>query len=104
MEVWQSTQRSPNRGKLPARELVPKVLEGYLDAAHKDECSFSDLTAVATGGTYTTPSVIALNATYINYISEKPKRRNRRLVTAYWIPMSLWSVEKTYSRQKPCFS
>src|ERR1041385_688061 len=32
---------------------------------------------------------------------QKPKKRNSRPVTAYWMPMTLWSVENTYWRQKP---
>ena len=40
----------------------------------------------------------------MSIISEKPKRRNRRPVMAYWMPMTLWSVEKTYLRQKPSSS
>lgn len=35
--------------KLPARALAPRALEGFLNAAHKEECSFSDLRAGATG-------------------------------------------------------
>ena len=54
--------------KLPDRELPAKVLEDYLGASHKDECGFKDLDAAASGKTYTTPSGIALNATYINFL------------------------------------
>ena len=54
--------------KLPDRELAAKVFEDYLRASHKDECGFTDLDAAASGRTYTTPSGIALNATYINYL------------------------------------
>ena len=42
--------------------------ENYLNASHKDEYDFSDLTAVASSKTYTSPSGIALNATYINFL------------------------------------
>ena len=37
-------------------------------------------------------------------IRQKPKSRNSRPVTAYWMPITLWSVEKTYLRQKPSAS
>ena len=30
---------------VPARVVAAKVLEGYLNAAHRDECGFNDLTA-----------------------------------------------------------
>ena len=53
---------------LPDRELAAKVLESYLNASHKDEYGFSDLKALVAGRTYTTPSGIALNATYIDYL------------------------------------
>jgi hypothetical protein len=33
--------------------------------------------------------------------SEKPMSRNTWAVSAYWIPTTLWSCEKTYVRQKP---
>jgi hypothetical protein len=69
--------------RLPDREIAPKVMEGYLNAAHKDEYSFSDLTAATTGRTYTTPNGIALNATYINYLRRTlPARSVRLRVTA----------------------
>jgi hypothetical protein len=74
--------------KLPARELAPRALEGFLNAAHKEECSFSDLTAVATGRTYTTPSGVALNATYINYLRRTlPTRSVRFRMTAPMQPV-----------------
>ena len=50
--------------KLPDREVSAKILEDYLGAAYKDECGFKDLDAAASGLTVTTPSGIALNATY----------------------------------------
>ncbi len=69
--------------KLPDRELAAKVLEDYLNAAHKDECTFGDLTAAVTGKTYATPSGIALNATYINYLRRTlPARSVRFRMTA----------------------
>jgi len=54
--------------KLPDREVSAKILEDYLGAAYKDECGFKDLDAAASGLTVTTPSGIALNATYIKYL------------------------------------
>jgi len=53
---------------LPAREIPGKVLETYLNAERKDEYGLRDLTAAATGKTFTTPTGIPLNATYINYL------------------------------------
>ena len=53
---------------LPAKEIPGKVMETYLNAAHKDEYGFGDLTPVATGKTYMTPAGIPLSATYINYL------------------------------------
>jgi hypothetical protein len=54
--------------KLPERELATKVLEGYLNAPHKEEYNLSDLNVAASGKTYTAPNGLALNATYINFI------------------------------------
>jgi hypothetical protein len=54
--------------KLPERELPPKALEGYLTASHKDEFRMGDLEAAASGRTYTSPSGVAMNATYINFL------------------------------------
>src|SRR6476659_1979666 len=65
--------------QLPERELGAGVLERYLSAAHRDECRFSDLTAAATGRTYTTPSGIALNGTYIDYLRRTLPTRSVRL-------------------------
>jgi len=53
---------------LPEREIPGKVLETYLNAERKDEYDLGDLTPAATGKTFTTPSGIPLNATYINYL------------------------------------
>src|SRR5690349_16555510 len=53
---------------LPTRDLQGKVVEDYLKAPHKDECGFGDLTLAGTGKTYTSPTGIALNATYINFL------------------------------------
>jgi hypothetical protein len=54
--------------KLPSRELVAKVLEGYLAAAHKAEYSFSDLRVAEPSKTYASPSGVLMNATYIDYL------------------------------------
>src|SRR5258705_10506600 len=36
----------------------------------------------------------------ISIIRLKPKKRNARAVTPYWMPIILWSTEKMYLRQK----
>src|SRR6185295_7935914 len=38
----------------------------------------------------------------ITIIRQKPKNRNISAVKPYWQPMTLWSVEKMYLRQKGC--
>jgi hypothetical protein len=53
---------------LPDRELAAKVLEDYLKAPYKDECALNDLKEVVTGRTYTTPSGINVNATYVKFL------------------------------------
>ena len=53
---------------LPARVVPAKVLENYLAAKPKDEFSVNDLRKAADGRTYTAPTGIALNATYIDYL------------------------------------
>jgi hypothetical protein len=53
---------------LPTREIPGKVMETYLNAERKDEYGFSDLTPAPSGKTYTTPSGIPLNRTYIDYL------------------------------------
>ena len=35
-------------------------------------------------------------------ISVKPSSRNSNDVTVYWMPMILWSTEKTHFRRKLC--
>jgi hypothetical protein len=67
---------------LPARELPAKLLEDYLKAAHKDEYGFADLTLAATAKTYTSPSGVALNATYIDYLRRAAPRGSRFRMTA----------------------
>ena len=54
--------------KLPEKELAGKIVETYFNLALKDEYRFSDLTPPANGRTYTTPSGIPLNATYLDYL------------------------------------
>jgi hypothetical protein len=66
---------------LPAREVASKVLEGYLKASHRNEYGFDDLTAAPTGKTYTSPSGIALNATYVNYLRRVAPRGARFRMT-----------------------
>ena len=53
---------------LPARVLTAKVLEDYLAAKPKDEFSVNDLKKAANGRTYTAPTGVVLNATYIDYL------------------------------------
>jgi hypothetical protein len=64
--------------KLPDREVAARVLEGYLNAPHKDEYGFGDLSAVASGRTYTAPNGIALNATYIDFLRRTLPARSVR--------------------------
>ncbi|HET9264456.1 MAG TPA: hypothetical protein VFO14_15500 [Vicinamibacterales bacterium] len=66
---------------LPAREVPSKLLEDYLKASHKHEYGFADLTLAATGKTYTSPSGIALSATYINYLRRIAPRGSRFRMT-----------------------
>ena len=66
---------------LPTREFPAKVLEDYLKAPHKNEYGFADLTLAATGKTYTSPSGLALNATYINYLRRIAPRGSRFRMT-----------------------
>jgi hypothetical protein len=64
--------------QLPTRELPPKVLDQYLNASHKDEYAFSDLSAALSGRTYTAPNGIPLNATYINFLRRTLPARSVR--------------------------
>jgi hypothetical protein len=54
--------------KLPDRELAAKILGDYLTAPYKDEFGIRELTAAATGRTYTSPSGMAMSATYIDFL------------------------------------
>jgi hypothetical protein len=65
--------------KVPDRQLPSKVLEEYLKAPQKDACRLDDLTGIAPGKTYKTPSGIALNSTYINYLRRTLPARSVRL-------------------------
>jgi hypothetical protein len=53
---------------LPSRELVPKVLHELLNASYKDECGLGDLGGPEKGRNYISPSGIALNATYVDFL------------------------------------
>jgi hypothetical protein len=56
---------------LPAVVLGPasaKVLEGYMAAPLKNEFTLADLGPAATGRTYTAPSGVVLNSTYVDYL------------------------------------
>jgi len=66
---------------LPTRELPARILEDYMKASHKNEYGFEDLTLAATGNTYTAPSGIALNATYIKYLRRVAPRGARLRMT-----------------------
>ena len=66
----------------PTREFPAKVLEDYMKASHKNDYSFADLSLAATGKTYTSPSGIALNATYINYLRRIAPRGSRFRMTS----------------------
>jgi hypothetical protein len=68
--------------KLPDREIPGKALENHLNAVHKDEYGLSELTASASGKTYTTPSGIALNATYIRFLNRSLPASSVRLRTS----------------------
>jgi hypothetical protein len=54
--------------RLPEKEFSGKVIENYFNLPLNDEYRFGDLTPSANGRTYTTPSGIPLNATYLDYL------------------------------------
>lgn len=66
---------------LPDREFPSKIIEDYFKAAPKDECRLGDVTGMASGKTYKTPSGIVLNATYVNYLKRTLPSRSVRLRT-----------------------
>jgi hypothetical protein len=74
---------------LPTRELPAKVLENYMKASHKNEYAFTELRRAATGKTYTSPSGIALNATYIDYLQRVAPRGSRLRMTEAGQPIVL---------------
>ena len=81
--------------KLPERQFPSKIVEEYLKAPHKDECRLADLVGNASGKTYRTPSGIALNATYINYLKRVlPARSVRLRMTAPMQPILVESDGK----------
>jgi len=53
---------------LPTRELPGKVLQDYINAAHKDEHRLTDLTRTASGTSYATPTGATISATYVNFL------------------------------------
>jgi hypothetical protein len=53
-------------------------VESYLAAPLEDECAFADLKANADGRTYTAPSGLRLNATYINFLKRTLSTRSLR--------------------------
>jgi hypothetical protein len=53
---------------IPERTFPSQLLEGYFSTPYTNEYGFNDLTAAASGKTFTTPNGIALNATYINFL------------------------------------
>ena len=54
---------------LPTREVPGKVIEDYQKASHQNEYGFAELTLTLAGKSYTSPSGIALNATYIKLLA-----------------------------------
>ncbi len=74
---------------LPTRDLPAKVLEGHMNASQKDECGFPDLTLAVSGKTYVSPSGIALNATYVNYLRRLVPRGSRFRMTEPGRPVLL---------------
>jgi len=54
-------------------------VESYLAASLKDECAFADLKANADGRTYTAPSGLRLNATYVDFLKRKLSTRSLRI-------------------------
>jgi hypothetical protein len=87
---------------LPEREVPGKVMETYLAAAHKEECSFDDLTLASSGRTYTTPGGLPLNATYINYLRRiVPSGRARFRIAGDLEPVRLLVDDKVIAVLMP---
>jgi len=53
---------------LPSREFPSTLLDTYFGLSHTAECGFADLKAATSGKTYATPSGLALNATYVEFL------------------------------------
>lgn len=53
---------------LPQKEYPSKLLETYFSASHRDECGLDDLRRNPSGTTYTSPTGLALNATYVDFL------------------------------------
>lgn len=67
--------------KLPDKQFPSKVFEDYLKAPQKDTCRLGDLTGTMSGKSYKTPSGVALNSTYVNYLRRTLPARSVRLLT-----------------------
>jgi hypothetical protein len=64
--------------KLPERKIPGKVLLGYFSETYTDECGLTDLRRTS-DRLYTTPSGIALNSTYVNYLRRTLPSRSTSL-------------------------
>jgi len=53
---------------LPQREFPAKLLQDYFATPHTDECGLDELRRQESGKTYTSPSGLALNATYVDFL------------------------------------
>ena len=61
----------------------------------------SDQTACAMSSPPSASNSCGRKSFRVSIIRVKPNSRNKRAVMQYWIPIVLWSVEKTYVRQNP---
>lgn len=67
---------------LPATALpaaTAKIIEGYMAAPLKDEFAITQLTANAGGRTFSAPSGLAVNATYVNFLKRVLPARSLRI-------------------------
>jgi hypothetical protein len=64
--------------KLPERKIPGKVMLDYFNATYPDECGLRDLRR-ASDRAYATPSGIALNSTYVNYLGRTLPSRSTSL-------------------------
>jgi hypothetical protein len=72
-----------------------KIIEGYLASPRKDEYGLGDLKPVSLR-TYTAPSGIVLNSTYINYLRRiLPARSVRLRMTGDLEPVQIVVNDKT---------